>query len=417
MILKKFFLAFILFSTTIVFAQEGTSSPYSFYGLGDIKFRGTPDVRAMGGLSIAYDSIHVNLLNPASYSKIKLTNFIVGGTNTYNYLSNEEYSDKAKRTTLDYVALGLPLSKKFGTTFGLMPYSSVGYKIQQINSDELKSSKYSGLGGINRAFVGLGYNITNNLSIGADFQYNFGNVNTETIVFIEDVILGSKEINNSNIKGVSSNFAIMYNRKLKDKLNLVSSIGYAPKAKLNSENERKISTVTFSSSGNQIINDERIINVNDTKLFIPAKYLFGIGIGDSKKWFVGAEYTFQENRDLENRFEDINNVEFENSQKLVLGGYFIPKYNSFSNYWSRVNYRLGFRYENTGLLMNSKEINDYGMNFGLGFPVGGTFSNINVGLEYGKKGTVYNNLIEENYFNLSVGLSLNAVWFEKRKYD
>jgi len=54
---------------------------------------------------------------------------------------------------------------------------------------------------------------------------------------------------------------------------------------------------------------------------------------------------------------------------------------------------------------------------GLGFPVSGTFSNINVGLEMGKKGTKYYGLVEENYFNISVGLSFSERWFIKRKYD
>ena len=75
----------------------------------------------------------------------------------------------------------------------------------------------------------------------------------------------------------------------------------------------------------------------------------------------------------------------------------------------------GFRYENTGLVINNTSINDYGMNFGLGLPVG--LSRINLGVEFGKKGTTSNNLIEENYFNLSVGLSLNDIWFKKRKID
>lgn len=88
--IKKLFLAFTFLATIVVSAQEGTSSPYSFYGLGDLKFNGTHDVRSMGGLSIAYDSIHLNLLNPASYSRLKITNFVVGGTTTFNNLSNEE---------------------------------------------------------------------------------------------------------------------------------------------------------------------------------------------------------------------------------------------------------------------------------------------------------------------------------------
>jgi hypothetical protein len=42
---------------------------------------------------------------------------------------------------------------------------------------------------------------------------------------------------------------------------------------------------------------------------------------------------------------------------------------------------------------------------------------INLGLEYGKKGTRTNGLIEENYINVTVALSLSDLWFIKRKID
>jgi hypothetical protein len=421
--IKKLFLALTFLATLAISAQEGTSSPYSFYGLGDLKFKGTHDARSMGGLGIAYDSIHLNLLNPATYSRLKITNFVVGGTTTFNNFSNEEKRETAQRTTLDYLAVGLPLGK-FGATFGVMPFSSVGYKIQnqqieQIDNIEVTiNKKYTGEGGINRVFAGVAYNILDDLSIGVDMQYNFGIINTESTITRTDAILGSREKNESNISGFSSNFALLYNFNVNDKLILNTSLAYAPESKLNSENYRNIATVSYTTSGIEIVNDNTDVNnVNDTKLVLPAKYTLGAGIGLPKKWFVGLDYIYQENSNLGNRFDDINNATFKNSQKIIIGGYFIPKYNSFSSYWSRVNYRAGFRYENTGLLINSKEINDYGINFGLGLPVGGKFSNINVGFEYGKKGTIYNNLIEENYFSINIGLSLNDLWFEKRKYD
>jgi hypothetical protein len=82
-----------------------------------------------------------------------------------------------------------------------------------------------------------------------------------------------------------------------------------------------------------------------------------------------------------------------------------------------VTYRAGFNYENTGLIINNESINNYGITFGLGLPLGGSFSNINVGFEYGKRGTTNSGLIEENYTNVFISLSLNDRWFVKRKYE
>ena len=53
----------------------------------------------------------------------------------------------------------------------------------------------------------------------------------------------------------------------------------------------------------------------------------------------------------------------------------------------------------------------------MGFPIGGNFSNINLGIEYGKRGTTASGLVQENYLNVSVGLSFSDRWFVKRKID
>jgi hypothetical protein len=155
--------------------------------------------------------------------------------------------------------------------------------------------------------------------------------------------------------------------------------------------------------------------VANSNLRVPGRFTLGTGIGESKKWFVGAESTFQGKGNYGNIYGD--NATFESATKITLGGFYLPNYNSFSNYFYKVTYRAGLRHENTGLVVNSQSIKDDAFTFGLGLPVGGNVSNINVGFELGKKGTTNSNLIKENYFNVSIGLSLNDRWFAKRKFD
>jgi len=49
--------------------------------------------------------------------------------------------------------------------------------------------------------------------------------------------------------------------------------------------------------------------------------------------------------------------------------------------------------------------------------LGRSFSNINLGFELGKRGMASENLIEEKYFKINIGLSLNDLWFQKRKIN
>ena len=95
----------------------------------------------------------------------------------------------------------------------------------------------------------------------------------------------------------------------------------------------------------------------------------------------------------------------------------IPKSNSFNNYFERINYRAGVRYETTGLVVKGKSITDTALTAGLGLPVGGMLSNINLGVEFGRRGTKAANLVEENYLNFTISLSLTDRWFVKRLYD
>jgi hypothetical protein len=42
---------------------------------------------------------------------------------------------------------------------------------------------------------------------------------------------------------------------------------------------------------------------------------------------------------------------------------------------------------------------------------------MNIGFEWGKRGTTAADLIEEKYFRVNIGLSLNDRWFQKRKIN
>lgn len=405
--IKKSIVSLCLLFTLVSFAQEGTSSPYSFYGLGDVKFKGTVENRSMGGVSVFADSIHINLQNPAQLASLKLTSFGIGGSYLTTNFKTESQKEKARRTTLDYLAVGFPAGK-FGFGFGLIPYTAVGYKIsKKANDSDPFNTNYNGVGGMNKVFFGTAYKITNGINLGVDVQYNFGSIETSSFSFLDGVQFGTTEDNMSEINGFNFSAGLTIQQKVKNKFTYFGSLVYTPSSDLSLKNQR---TITVS-------NDVDEQPVQNSTFKTPSKFSIGSGFGVVKKWLVGGEITMQSNSDLKNRFDDIVGVTFENSTRYSFGGYYIPNYNSYSGYFKRVTYRAGLRYENTGMILKNKSIDDFAVTAGLGLPLGGTFSKINVGLEVGKRGTVYNSLVEENYINLSIGLSLSDRWFVKRKYD
>ncbi|MAL58796.1 MAG: hypothetical protein CMC14_01985 [Flavobacteriaceae bacterium] len=412
--LKHFLIGIALLITTLSVAQQGTTSPYSFFGIGNLKFKGTVENRSMGGIGVYSDSIHINIQNPAGIAGLRLVNYSISGSHRVNTIATSEESQKATTTTLDYLAIGIPMGK-FGASFGLIPYTSTGYKLENTNGPT--TTQYSGEGGLNKAFFALGYEITPELSVGLEANYDFGNIENTTLSTQEDIQLGTKEINRSDLKGFSFNLGALYKKKVSEKLEFMSSLTYTPETDFKSENGRTLSTFLVLGNGNTADIDLREITVEDTDFTFPSQITLGAGIGAPKNWFIGGEFSTQKTSNLTNRTFELENVIFEDASKFRIGGFYIPEYNSFSSYWKRVVYRGGFRFEQTGLNINSESINEFGISFGLGLPMGRTFSNINLGLELGKRGTKNNGLVEESFFNIFISLSLNDKWFEKRLYD
>ncbi|WP_298545227.1 hypothetical protein [uncultured Aquimarina sp.] len=413
--IKKILVVILVIVTSVSYAQEGTSSPYSFFGIGLQKFKGTVENRSMGGLGILTDSIHLNLQNPASYGELALTTYTLGanynGLNLDNAAGDDSYKDNA---SLDYLAIGIPAGK-FGFGFGVIPISSVGYQTNSFNSDG-SENQFFGTGGLNKVFVAAGFKVNENLSVGLDINYNFGNIENKSIRRT-DLEFESRRIDNSDLSGVSLSFGIAYNKMISEKLKLTTSLVSTPSFNLNSENSVELATVTILPNGAEIVNSRTEENTEDQKLDLPAELKVGAGIGEPKKWFIGAEYIYLNANSFENRSFAADNAVFENASKVKLGGYYIPKYNSLTSYLSRIVYRGGVRYEETGLNINGQAINEFGISFGVGLPVGRLFSNANIGFEFGTRGTTDAGLVKEEFFNISLGLSLNDRWFRKVKFN
>ena len=415
--MTRFFLINFLLITTHLFAQKGTLSPYSFYGLGEPLFSGTADQRSMGGLVAHVDSIHYNVSSPASLAELKLVNYNIGVNFSKRNFISDANSSTNETAAIDYMTVAIP-TKYFGFGFGLLPKTAVGYRLSV--SDEIdgvnSNSNYEGNGGVNQVFFSLGFSPVKNLGVGASVHYNFGSIFRVHTRKDDGIDLLSQLNNESELRGLEWNLSSFYKIQLSSQLQMQLHYAYQPKGNLESFNVRSIST--FTSLGEQ--RDIQEINLfleglDETRSEIPAKQTIGGGIGEPKKWYIGGHWT-ETDGSINNSFYSVGSVRYEPASQLSIGGYFIPEYDSFSSYWKRIVYRVGFVSSETGMILNDKVIENTGITFGVGLPIAG-FSNVNMGFEIGKLGAVGESLIEENYFNIRIGFSLNDRWFIKRKYN
>lgn len=415
MIKKIVFLTTLVLTCTVYSQEGGTSSPYSFYGIGLQQFRGTVENKAMGGMSLYSDSLHLNIINPAQLGKLRFVNFTVGGNHQATSFKETDLEGNATNTTFDYLALGFPISKKGAVSFGLMPWSTVGYDID--SSTDVVVNRFSGTGGLNRVFLSAGYEVSKGLYLGATAAYNFGNIQNTVLRTQENVELGSREANRTDFSGVAWEFGAQYETKVSEKLELRASVQYTVASEIAASNSRTVSSVIFSDLGLTEDFDTRETTIQDTDFSLPSSVSLGLGIGESKKWFLGAEYKVGETSNFFNNSFRTNGVRFLDSDTYTLGGFYIPNYNSVTSYFERVTYRAGFRYQELGLRISNQDISEFGISFGVGLPARRNISNLNLTFEYGQRGTTEANLVQEDFFNVGISLSLNDIWFLKRKFN
>ena len=426
--IKKIILGVALAGISNTYAQQGTASPYSYYGFGEKQFRGSNEIKSMGSLAVFSDSLHINTLNPASYSKLQATTFSLGASYKGTNLSNGNSKEKTTSGSFDYLALAFPAGD-FRVAVGIMPYSFVGYNIQNTSKsgDFTQANQFIGEGGLNRTFLGLSYKINKNFSIGVDGAYIFGDTETSATTFITDngdgipLDRGSRLRNKNNYSGLTVNTAVNYEQPLNKNLSLFATATFSPEMKLKNDQESILATVKADSNLGFVEIDSRTTTDYDEKMLLPMNYSVGLGIGNHLKWFVGAEYTATQTSKY-NNFYNYQNARYNDYMKIGLGGFYTPKYNSFENYFEKISYRAGINYENTGLVINNQEIKGYNANIGIGLPVPFSKtmmsnSNINIGFEYGQKGNTNMGLIKENYYGVHIGFSFSDVWFQRRKFN
>ena len=416
--MRKLSILFILISF-FGYSQRTSYSPYSYFGVGETNFSATVENQMMGGNTAYYDSVHQNMNNAASLSKLKFVNYSVGvDLKNTSYLSAST-NEKSTAAAINYISVAIP-TKLLSFSFGIKPKTSVGYLLE--NDDKSKTppelNRFTGSGGVSNAFVSIGFELFKNWGFGFSSSYAFGNLNHYHTKILENIELYTRVSSESSVSGLDYNFSTVYQKTFNEKITLYSSIIYQPEAKYKSRNNQTISTIDPNSSfgGDFEEIDLSAVGLKNTNIKIPNSLSFGLGLGQDKKWFLGFNYMKNDEGGYKNELMGLDNVEFKSSQTYSIGGFLLPEYNSFTNYFKTLTYRFGLRYKSGGLYVNNQQINEIGVNFGFGIPLAG-ISSANLGFEFGQRGTTKASLIKEKFFSIRLGVSLNDLWFIRSMYN
>lgn len=419
-----------------------TSSPYSRYGLGDIDQAVTPQQRGMGGIGAAVNKINnyntINVLNPASYSEINYTTFDIGiYGNSIGLSQTGQTSTRNGNFRLSHVNFAVPVSHRSALSFGLMPYSEMGYNFKQTRANFGTGSSvdtnrvnylYTGDGGLSRAYIGYGFGVGEHFRVGANASYIFGNLiqNSSTEIVQPDGTplygtLNSRIEQSNSVGGLSYDLGLQYSFDWASHTKHLT-FGYSTSlaGNLNNQASNVVYHYVYDGSGNQKTPIDSVTNRQDakTKIRLPNVNHFGVSYQYDGHFLVGADFTMGSWSNL-----SINGVNsgFQNSKTFAIGGQYTPNNNALRDYFARMDYRLGFIYDQTYINLNNTNVNRTAVTFGLGLPLAPTqtlssFYKINISAEVGKRGTLDNGLVKENYVNIHLGFVLNDKWFQKYQF-
>ncbi len=255
------------------------------------------------------------------------------------------------------------------------------------------------------------------MSLGIEGSFAFGNIENSILKRQQNVQFSTKYNLVSNVRGGTVKIGTQYRKELKNKLRIDAGAVLKLSNTLKLTGTEQIYSLFVTATGVETPRDIIVDRAVTGTFKSPLQTTIGFGLGKASKWYTAFEYEYQDAMSAEGYLDESNDAyTYGTSSRFSLGGFYIPKINSISSYFDRITYRAGLRFQKTGLLVNGTSIpnnftaiDDFGISFGLGLPLGKKLSNLNLGFEYGKRGTTSNNLIEENYFNFRLSLSLNDV--------
>ncbi len=428
--LQKIILICSLSVVSVAKAQPSSVSifsPYTFYGIGVLATDATIAQRAMGGVGVAdYDSVRINPRNVASYGRVARNTMLLDmGVAVMSCRQKCGNLRKVNNTVnLSNVSLVAPITKGVGLGLDIEPRSSVGYRVKfsssRIDNSDIEqfaeqdvTYEYSGQGGVTKWSLGAGFcsGRDRRLSLGAELILLNCSITREGIARMSSLIEGKSDETTSVIKSetfvkLRVGVALQYDLFSLNGKRLTVGMQFVPRANVKMSTETEIAT-----SLDTLPNFTEIQRVR-----LPAEWRIGIGWHNRqvalesdcewqrwKKSFVGEAVSAR--------------IATENFFLWAVGVEFTPKFNDVRNYWNRVTYRVGFRYDNGYISDSGRRLRLRMVSLGIEMPMK-QMSSCSLTLEYGRRGFESDLIIKENFLNFKIGLSLYGTdgWFRKLKY-
>ena len=125
-------LLILLICSMVLCYSQSTHLPYSIFGIGELAAGGFSRNLAMGKTGFAISSDQgLNNLNPASYYSIDSISFFfdVGFSGDFINYRSQSTSQRGNDVRLHNLAIGFPITTWWKSSLGIVPFSTVAYKV------------------------------------------------------------------------------------------------------------------------------------------------------------------------------------------------------------------------------------------------------------------------------------------------
>ena len=425
---RKTFLFLLILFVGFVFcvAQNDINSPYSGYGIGNLSPRTNIVSASMGGVGYALQNpYHINFKNPAAFAAFDSLSFI--GDLAFNFtnqnLKTQRQAQSGSFAQLNYLTIGLPILPVWRTSAGIMPYSDIGYNINDTYTQEHFgeiSTQYKGEGGLMLLYWGNAFKVYKGLTLGINLSYLFGTINKISFVEYNELenSFNTMTSNFRHLDGIQLSAGIQYHTTINEKHELGFGAVYENALRVWSrENLIKLNYANQYSPTNYFDTIMVQLGKNAIKSNVKMPHIVGGGIsyGYKDKLLVAADVTWQNWK----KFSMANTKDsLKNNLISSVGIQYIPNSMS-SKYYNKISFRAGARISTGYIILNNHSISELAISVGLGLPFRTlTYrSSINIMFEYSKLGTLKHNLILQNYYKISFNFILQEKWYQRRKIE
>lgn len=404
--------------------RKATSgSVYSKVGIGYPTEMGNTAAQSIGLSGVSFNDTFVgSVVNPAHWGS---TVYALGtgglGVDSYN-ASNGTENVTNTNFSVNQFQLQFPVVRgKFGISGSFSPVTEAKFRTYEENSVVVNEPQgdildYSvenrGSGGANKAELGFGWKLNSNISIGYATSLVFLSMDDEFVARFPESPYRDANFN-IETSGVGFGHRVGTFIELPDLLREDDHLGIGASVDFPVELDSEQKQTGFVGEGG--VNLTRELENGDGPIQMPMKINGGVSYSPSELLMVGVEGLYEGWSDYENDFKSSEGEMFDDRYKIGLGMQYFPYVTGSTKFLSSFKYRAGASYDTGHLQMDGQRINTLKFGFGIGIRSPRSNSSIDLGFEYGIRGTNSASLVQENIWGVSLSLNLAEVMFFRPK--